>query len=77
MIFRRRKFNFFNKFKGVFEAKLWEDFGDFEKDGKIERQNNRIETRMRVTTRASGLLKFVQGFINDWRDAREKARDFK
>ena len=41
------------------------DFRDYERDGRIKRQNDRKETKVRVTNRPFTLLKFVQYFIND------------
>ena len=44
VISKRRKLNFVNKFKGDFDVKLWNDFKDFERNEKIKRQNDTIET---------------------------------
>ena len=62
-IFRRREFDFVNRFKGDFEGKLLKDFTYF--DIRIKRQKGRIEARVRLKNRTFSLLKFVQGFISD------------
>ena len=43
------------------------DFRDFERDRRIKRQKNKIETWVRMTDRVFRLLEFSQGFINDRR----------
>ena len=64
MIFRRRQFNFINRFKEDF-VKSRKRFTDNVKDGRIKRKNDTIQAR--ETNRMFRLLKFVQGFINDKR----------
>ena len=78
-IFRRREFNFVNRFKRDFEEKTWKDFRDFVRDWRIKRQNNRIETWIRMIERVVRVLEFVQNFFNDRNVVapREKTRDFK
>ena len=41
------------------------NYREFERNGRIKGENKRIETRVREKNRVLGLLKFVQGFIND------------
>ena len=41
------------------------NFGDFERDERIKRENDRIETSVRETNTTFRLLKVVQVFIID------------
>ena len=59
------KINFVDRSKRDFETKTWENFSDFETNRRIERQNYKIETRVRKADRVCRILEFNQGFIND------------
>ena len=48
-IFRRTELSFVDRFKGDFEAKSRKGSKDFERNVRIKRQNNSIETRVRVS----------------------------
>ena len=55
-VFRRRKFNFVNKFKGDFEAKSWKYFRNFERDERIRKAKRQDWDKDKVLNTAFRLI---------------------
>ena len=60
-IYKRIEFNFVNDFKKDFEAKSSKDFINFERYGRIKKENIKTETGVRVTMRRLFFLNLFYG----------------